>query len=123
MTKTIEEKTLDEKYEQFARAMFLESGPVNPQPFAKALHDYLSEGGNAESNTFQAILWTLLSMHYGSFRVIKLAHALQPPFTSSALAFAAAAYPEVEELNMHEEYIRLDDVFNGEPEEDEDEDA
>jgi hypothetical protein len=121
MTKTIEEKTLDEKYEQFARAMFLESGPVNPQPFAKALYDYLAEGGKADSNTFQAILWTLLSMHYGSFRVIKLAHALQQAFTSVALAFAAAAYPDLaqEELNMHSEFIRLDDAFNGEPVEDE----
>jgi hypothetical protein len=123
MTKTIEENTLDAKYDQFARAMFLEGQPVNPKPFAAALYEYLGDGGKAESDPFRAILWSLLAMHYGQFRTIPLAHASQSAFSSVALTFAAQAYPKHEELNMHDEYLRLDEAFNGEPVEDEDADA
>lgn len=121
MTEPIDQQAIDKKYEKFARAMFLESQPVNPNAFETALSDYLADGGEPTSETFRAILWTLLSMHYGQFRVINLAHATYSAFRSTALSLAALAYPAQEELNMHDEYMRLDEVFNGEPVEDEDE--
>ena len=56
------------------KAMFSESLPINPIPFATALASYVRENGtnSIESDEAKAILWVLMAQSYGSLSAIDL---------------------------------------------------
>lgn len=55
-------------------AIFSESFPVNPIPFAKGIADHVRENGtdSIQSDTAKRILWILMSQAYGQIATIDL---------------------------------------------------
>jgi len=61
-------------YERLTMAIFDESFPCNPIPFATGVADYVREHGtdSVRSDTVKRILWILMSQAYGQMATIDL---------------------------------------------------
>jgi len=101
-------ESLDAEYEKFARAMFQDSLPCNWKPFQHAWQRYIEAGGDPQSDTSKAIGWMILTLMTG----VQLGKIdLLNPGTPWLLG-ARTVWPDTADLDMAEEWNRLNDVFN-----------
>ncbi len=64
---------LSDELQKTVMAFTLESLPVNPFPFIRALNDLHILGVHASDDRFQAVLWILLMMQFGELGSVDLA--------------------------------------------------
>ena len=64
----------DETLHRLTNAMFDQSFPVNPIPFAQGLADFIRDNGSDSitSTNARRILWVLLAQSYGQLATINL---------------------------------------------------
>jgi len=64
----------DDKFNRLTSAMFDQSFPVNPIPFAQGLTDYVKERGtdSIKSDEAKQMLWVLMAQSYGQLNMIDL---------------------------------------------------
>ena len=62
------------RFERLENAIFDESFPCNPIPFARGVADYVREHGtdSIRSDAVKRILWILMSQSYGQLATIDL---------------------------------------------------
>jgi hypothetical protein len=75
MTQQIKHNTLNEAtFNNLTSAMFSESFPGNPIPFAQGLANYVKDNGTDSIKTDEAkqILWVLMAQSYGELTTVDL---------------------------------------------------
>jgi len=69
-----EPKLQEAQVNRLLNAMFSDSFPVNPIPFAQGLADYVSDNGtkSIQSDEAKRILWVLMAQAYGQLNMVDL---------------------------------------------------
>jgi len=73
-TKELRDKDIFTEHERAIEAMFGQSFPVNPIPFALTLAKMCKQGGTDTIKTDEArmVLWTLMTQSYGQLSTISM---------------------------------------------------